>query len=95
MSRKFEMWLVEWADAHTAPHEWVHIEDVAEDGEYIVRSIGWVLPPNKGGKEHHITLCQSWTPEDMVDHIVHIPVAMVRTVANLKTSKQQTPRKGQ
>ena len=69
---------VEWADAHAGPEQWTQLADMDDDGEYIVNSVGYLLPTGDGGKDGHVTLVQSITPNDDVDHTLHIPVAMVR-----------------
>lgn len=72
---------VRWADAHAGVGHWHELEEVAEgDEEYIVESVGWLIPVDKGGKHLHVTLAQSVTPDDMVDHILHIPKGMVRSM---------------
>jgi len=75
--------LVEWADAHAGPEHWAALDSMEDDGEYIVRSIGWLLPADEGGKHDHVTLAQSITPDHDVDHTLHIPVGMVRRLVVL------------
>ena len=71
--------LVRWADAHSGIGHWHELETTGEDdAEYLVQSVGWLIPADKGGKHGHVTLAQSLTPDDMVDHILHIPKGMVR-----------------
>ena len=82
--------LVRWADAHSGIGHWHELEETAEDDtEYLVQSVGWLIPTDKGGKQGHVTLAQSLTPDDMVDHILHIPKGMVRkmTVAYTTTGE--------
>ena len=69
---------IDWADAHAGPEHWTAVTDMEDDGEYIVQSVGWLMPTGDGGKEGHVTLVQSITPHDDVDHTLHIPVGMVR-----------------
>lgn len=72
------MILLVWADAHAGENEsWVAVEDVEDSGEYLVSSIGWVID---GAKEKHVTIAQSWTQDDQVDHLLHIPLSMIRKV---------------
>lgn len=69
---------VDWADAHAGPEHWTALDEMEDDGEYIVSSVGYLLPTSDGGKDGHVTLVQSITPHDDVDHTLHIPVGMVR-----------------
>lgn len=70
--------LVIWADAHADLETWTHPDDIEDSGEYLVKSIGWQLPTGDGGKADHLTICQSQTPDGDVDHVLHIPIGMVR-----------------
>lgn len=83
MSEDRQPILVVWADAHAGPEHWSSRNDIEDDGEYLVQSIGWLLTVGEGGKEQHVTMAQSWTPDDDVDHVIHIPVGMVRSMAVL------------
>ena len=74
---------VEWADAH-ADSTWAHVDEINDDGEYLVRSVGWLLEPASGGKQGHLSLCQSLTVDHFIDHVIHIPIAMVRKTTKLK-----------
>lgn len=75
--------LVVWADAHSAPHEWLDPDDMESEGELLVQTLGHLLPVGDGGKNHHVTVAQSMTSEGMVDHVIHIPVDMVRSMSVL------------
>ena len=75
--------VVHWADAHAGTEHWTPVEELDDDGEYIVASVGWLLPVDEGGKPDHVTLVQSLTVDDHVDHVLHIPVSMVRTIASI------------
>ena len=75
--------VVSWADAHAGMEHWTPLTDLEDDGEYIVSSVGWLIPVDEGGKAEHVTLAQSLTPDDDVDHVIHIPVSMVRTIASI------------
>jgi hypothetical protein len=44
-----------------------------------LQSVGFLLATSDGGKPDHVTLYQSRN-EDSVDHVLHIPVRMVRTM---------------
>ncbi len=69
--------LVEWADAHDGTDTWTAIEDLKDDGEVIITSIGFRLDEEHGGKKDHIALAQS-LDGDHVDNVLYIPVGMVR-----------------
>lgn len=73
--------LVRWADAHAGVEHWHALSDLEDDGEYIVQTVGWLIPADEGGKNGHVTLAQSWTMDEQVDHVIHIPVAMVRSMS--------------
>lgn len=78
--------VVRWADAHAGVEHWTALEELDDDGEYIVESVGWLLPVDEGGKADHVTLVQSLTADDHVDHVLHIPVSMVRTIASVSVT---------
>jgi hypothetical protein len=70
--------LVTWHDAHSGAESWINIKDLdTEPAE--VQSVGFLLATRDGGKPDHVTLYQSRN-EDSVDHVLHIPVRMVRTM---------------
>lgn len=70
--------LVTWHDAHSGAESWINIKDLdTEPAE--VQSVGFLLSTSDGGKRDHVTLYQSRN-EDSVDHVLHIPVRMVRTM---------------
>jgi len=75
---------VVWADAHAADIDtWTPLDDLlgAEAGEeYLVVSVGWLVV---GSKPKHVTICQSHTADDHVDHVLHIPEGMVRRITTL------------
>ncbi len=75
--------MVVWADAHAGDRQWWEPEELPEEGEYLVQSVGFLLPLGAGGKAQHITLAQSLTSEGMVDHIIYIPSGMVRRICVL------------
>jgi len=77
-----------WADAHSDSSGWTGKREIAHDeGEYLVHTIGWLLTELEGGKEHHVTLCQSYTPDEDVDHVLHIPKGMVRKISKIFLSE--------
>jgi hypothetical protein len=78
--------LVVWADTHADKMgTWQPIEDIEDDGEYLVETVGFVI---EGAKERHLTLAQSMSPDAQVDHLLHIPVGMIRSVQQLSATAQ-------
>ena len=70
--------LVTWHDAHSGAESWINIKDLdTEPAE--VQSVGFLLATSDGGKPEHVTLYQSRN-EDSVDHVLHIPVGMVKHI---------------
>ena len=70
--------LVTWHDAHSGAESWINIKDLdTEPAE--VQAVGFLLATSDGGKPDHVTLYQSRN-EDSLDHVLHIPVGMVRTM---------------
>jgi len=74
------MVLVTWADAHSGVATWTPIDSLDKD-EMIVFTCGFLLSTVDGGKPEHITVYQSRTMEDDIDHVLHIPCQMVRKIA--------------
>jgi hypothetical protein len=71
---------VVWHDAHAVTETWVGVDDI-DDGPCVVRSVGVLVPHAKPG---HLVLAQSIIEGDnMVDHVVAIPLGMVRRVHRL------------
>lgn len=70
--------LVEWADACGGEPGWLSLEEVEDDGETLVQTVGFLIPVGEpGAKEHHVTLLQSYHEGEGI-HLFHIPVGMVR-----------------
>ena len=81
-----EVVLVIWHDAHSGTNTWVHLEDYKDKQPYVVNSVGWLVPKRVGGKRDHVTIAQSWSDDDAVDSLLHIPVAMVQEIVILEGS---------
>lgn len=75
--------LVEWADAHDGTETWTAIDDLADDGEVIITSVGIQLDEDNGGKKGHIALAQS-IDGDHVDNVLYVPVGMIRKMTFLQ-----------
>lgn len=88
---KRQIVIVEWADAHAGSINWISIDELDKEGEVIICSAGFLLPIEQGGREKHVTLVQSFD-DTHVDHVLHIPVDMVRsmkTVGNYLISSER------
>ncbi len=70
--------LVTWHDAHSGADSWINIKDLDTDPAEV-QSVGFLLATSDGGKADHITLYQSRN-EESVDHVLHIPVGMVKSI---------------
>lgn len=65
-----------WKDAHSGTTTWTQPRDIDSE-PCIVKTSGFLLSEAEGGKEGHITVFQSVTPDGDIDHVLHIPVGMV------------------
>ena len=74
---KFPVVLIVWADAHGGEGGWQSLEDLEDDGETLVQSVGFLVPAGEGGKVGHLTLWQSFEGGEGF-HPFYIPVGMVR-----------------
>lgn len=83
--------LIEWADAHAGPGHWGDLDE--DTGEHIVRTAGFLISEELGGKKLHVTIAQSQTPDGFYDHVIYIPTGMVRRLVNLTacTTANATP----
>jgi hypothetical protein len=75
--------LVEWADAHDGTETWTAIDDLVDDGEVIITSVGIQLDEDNGGKKGHVALAQS-IDGDHVDNVLYVPVGMIRKMTALQ-----------
>ena len=69
---------VEWNDAHAVAPSWISLDDIVDEPA-IVESVGWLIPH---AIADHIVLAQS-VLGDEGDHILAIPVGMVRGMKTL------------
>lgn len=72
---------VVWADAHAGEGAWAELDD--NHDEYLNTTVGMLISPDDGGKPGHVTVAQSKTPDDLFDHVIYIPVGMVRSMQTL------------
>ena len=80
-----------WADAHAGNQEWSPLEELDDHDEYLVESVGFLLPETAGGKKGHVSLAQSITPDGHVDHVLYVPAGMVRHMETLQAVLPYTP----
>jgi hypothetical protein len=81
-----------WHDAHAGTETWVDLHTHKDVDPYVVRSTGWLLTDDLGGKPGHISIAQSWSDDDAVDSILHIPLAMVQEIVYLKGKRRADKR---
>lgn len=78
MKTEYPIVLIEWADACGGDAGWLALEEVEDDGETLVHSVGFLIPPDDpGGKQHHITLLQTYHGGEGIN-LFYIPIGMVR-----------------
>jgi len=80
MTTDLRMVAITWADAHADCVQWTGIEEIEDDGEFLVRTVGLLLV---GVKRGHISIAQSVDANGAVDSVLHIPKGMVRRVEAL------------
>ena len=67
--------LVVWHDAHSVASTWIDVADIDVEPA-VVESVGFLLAD---AKPKHIVLAQSLTGDEC-DHILAVPVEMVRSM---------------
>lgn len=78
MKTEYPVALIEWADACGGDAGWLTLEEVEDDGETLVQSVGFLVPcGDPGSKENHITLLQTYHHGDGIN-LFYIPIGMVR-----------------
>ena len=75
---------VKWHDAHAVAPSWVALDDIVDEPA-VVESVGWLVSDVIAD---HIVLAQS-VLGDEGDHILAIPVGMVREMRTLFTDLLQ------
>ena len=65
--------VVEWHDAHVGTDGWEARQDLVDDGPAIIESCGFLLTPEQGGKKNHVSIVTTWSEDDMVHSVFHIP----------------------
>lgn len=88
MEKKLVPVLVEWHDAHVGVDFWEDRENLEDDGPCVVHSCGLLLTTENGGKENHVSLVATWSDDDMVHSVFHIPKQMVQRIEVLVRSNE-------
>lgn len=78
--------MIEWHDAHMGIDGWESLENVEDDGPCVVKSCGFLLPTENGGKANHVSMVATWSADDMVHSVFHIPRQMVQRIEVLAGS---------
>lgn len=78
--------VVVWHDAHVSVEGWDDLSNLEDDGPCVVHSSGFLLPTDIGGKAGHISMVATWSDDDMVHSVFHIPVQMVQKIEVLVRS---------
>ena len=84
MDKNEEVVTVCWIDAHAGDEGGWHGLDPEDQDEYINRTVGFLIPASEGGKLNHVSIAQSISQEGLYDHVIHIPLIMVKTMAFMK-----------
>ncbi len=75
--------IVEWLDAHQGEGYWHTLSD-NEMEPHVIRTCGWLISEADGGKPGHVTVAQNVDPNEMVDHVIFIPIKMVERIIGLE-----------
>jgi hypothetical protein len=76
--------IVIWNDAHSDEADsWLSISRRVDHSPFEVVTVGIILDSNSGKKRGHVSVAQSLTPSEYVDHVIHIPKAMIVEVIDL------------
>lgn len=90
MQTEYPIVLVEWADACGGEAGWLDLETVEDDGETLVHSVGFLVPPDDpGGKKDHVTLLQTYHEGEGIN-LFYIPSAMIRSMKVVTFNDEET-----
>ena len=78
-SAPYQIGMLVWADAHAGEGGWQELAELEDDGECLVTTVGFIVPPAEGGKEGHITLWQTINDGEGINPF-HVPLGMVRSL---------------
>ena len=76
MSESSVIVYVVWHDAHSVGSGWQTTDDIGAD-PCIVESVGILISKVKAG---HVVIAQSRTDDEQIDHVLAIPVAMIKSM---------------
>lgn len=79
-----------WHDAHAAAHGWESIEELQDNEPYVVRSVGVLLAKDQGAKRGHVSIAQSFSADNHIDSVLHIPKKMVQKTIKLTETEVLT-----
>lgn len=86
-TNEYSVVLVKWADACGEEPGWLSLDSLEDEGEVIVHSVGFLIPPDEaGGKKDHVTLMQSYHDGEGI-HLFRIPAGMVRSMSVVNFEK--------
>lgn len=72
-----------WHDAHAdSGASWQTLEP-SDHQPYLVATVGVLLEHKAGKKRGHVSVFQSLTQDEYVDHVIHIPKAMVQAIIEI------------
>lgn len=80
--------VVEWHDAHVGTDGWEARQDLVDDGPAVIQTCGFLLTPEQGGKKNHVSIVTTWSEDDMVHSVFHVPEQMVQKVEVLVRSHE-------
>ena len=76
--------IVIWNDAHSDDAvSWVSINERQDHAPFQVVTVGILLDSKTGRKRKHVSVAQSLTPSEYVDHVIHIPKQMIVEIIEL------------
>jgi hypothetical protein len=69
-----------WADTHLSEPGWQDLSGYEDDGECLVRTVGFLIPiGDPGSKDKHVNVWQTLCGGEGI-HGTHVPVGMVRDI---------------
>ena len=72
---------VVWHDDHSVGSGWQSVDDIGGE-PCVVESVGILISKVKAD---HVVIAQSRTDDETIDHVLAIPVAMIRSMQVLST----------
>lgn len=79
---------IQWADTHLSEPGWLELNNIEDDGECLVDTVGFLMPLGEpGSKTDHVTVWQTLCDDEGI-HAIHIPVGMVRQIKTINLDHQ-------